>query len=209
MSTAVHIYNFTPICSLKWKTPHEKWNPGKVPEVSYFCIFRCKAYMHVPADKCWKLDAKALPVVLVGYEPNSKGYRLWDKSTHSIYLSRDVTFDESSFPTKTTETKLTHIGAPAPSSVPLPFYPAIAVPHTPAVPPLPCTASPTSSSKDEDQVDNLLKPKEEWPVIPPIQATPLCTMPLVKHPPPSTLLPCPLASQIWKCEVLSCHCPSL
>ena len=55
VSTVVHIYNHTPIHLLEWKTPHEKWNPGKVPDVSYFCIFGCKAYMHVPADKCQKL----------------------------------------------------------------------------------------------------------------------------------------------------------
>ena len=130
--------------------------------------------MHVPADKHQKLDAKTLPVILVGYEPNSKGYRLWDKNTCSIHLSRDVTFDESSFPVKTAKTKLTLIGAPAPSPIPLPFYPVI------VVPPLPCAASATSSSEDEDQVDNLLEPKIEWPVMPPIQATPLPTTPLVK-----------------------------
>ena len=117
--------------------------------------------------------------------------------------TRDVTFDRSSFPTKTAETKLTHIGAPAPSPVPLPFYPAIAAPHMPAAPPPPHTVSTTSSSKDEDQVDDLLEPKEEWPVMPPIQATPLPTMPLAKCPPPSTLPPCPSALQTWKCEVLS------
>ena len=159
--------------------------------------------MHVPADKHQKLDVKALLVILVGYEPNSKGYRLWDKNTCSIHLSRDVTFDESSFPAKTTETKLTHIGAPAPSPIPLPFFPVNAAPHMPAAPPLPCTALPTSSSEDEDQVEKLLEPKVEWPVMPPIQATPLPTTPLVKHPPPSTPLPCPLALQTWKCKVLS------
>ena len=145
---------------------------------------------------------KALPVILVGYEPNSKGYKLWDKNTCSVHLSRDVTFDKSSFPTRTTETKLTHIGAPAPSPLPLPFYPAIAVPYMPAVPPLPCAVSSTSSSEDEDQVDDLLEPKVEQPVTPPIQATPLSTTPLVKHPPPSTLPPHPSASQTWKCKML-------
>ena len=190
MSTVAHIYNHTSIHSLEWKTPHEKWNPGKVPDVLYFHIFGCRAYMHVPADKHQKLDTKVLLIILVGYEPNSKGYRLWDKNTHSVHLSRDVTFDESSFSTKTAETKLTYIGAPAPSPVPLPFYPAIAAPHMPAVPPPPHAASPTSSSEDEDQVDDLLEPKEEWPVTPPIQATPLPTPPLAKCPPPSTLLLC-------------------
>ena len=203
VSTAVHIYNCTPIHLLEWKTPHKKWNPGKVPDVSYFHVFRCKAYMHVPADKHWKLDVKVLLVVLVGYEPNSKGYSLWDKNTCSVHLSRDVTFDESSFPAKTIETELTHIGAPAPSPVPLPFYPVIAVPHMPAMPPPPHAALPTSSSEDKDQVDNLLEPKEEWPVIPPIQATPLPTMPLAKCPPSSTPPPCPSALQTWKHKVLS------
>ena len=39
VSTAVHIYNFTPIHLL------EKWNPGKVPDVLYFHVFGCKAYI--------------------------------------------------------------------------------------------------------------------------------------------------------------------
>ena len=102
---------------------------------------------------------KALLVILVGYEPNSKGYRLWDKNTHSVHLLRDMTFDKSSFPTKTTETELTHIGAPAPSPIPLPFYPVIEVPHMPAAPPLPHAASPTSSSKDEIRLTNYLSLK--------------------------------------------------
>jgi hypothetical protein len=100
ISTAVHIYNRTPIHSLKWRTPHEAWGAGHVPDVSYFHVFGCKAYMHVPADKQCKLDAKATEVTFVGYEPGSKGYRLWDKNTRSVHLSRDVTFDESSFPSR-------------------------------------------------------------------------------------------------------------
>ena len=39
-------------------------------------------------------------MTLIGYEPGSKGYRLWNTSTRSIVLSRDVTFDERSFPYK-------------------------------------------------------------------------------------------------------------
>ena len=34
----------------------------------------------------------------IGYEPGSKGYRLWDKHTKSVKLSQDVKFDEESFP---------------------------------------------------------------------------------------------------------------
>ena len=173
--TAVYIYNCTPICLLEWKTPHKKWNPRKVPDVLYFHIFRCKAYMHMPADKCWKLDVKALLVILVGYKPNSKEYKLWDKNTYSIHLSRDVTYDKSSFSAKTTETELTHIGASAPSPLLLPFHLVIAAPHMPAAPPLPYTALSTSFFEDKDQVDELLEPKVEWPVIPSrLHHFPLC-----------------------------------
>ena len=63
--------------------------------------------MHVPADKRCKLDAKATEVMFVRYESGSKGYQLWDKNTRSVHLSRDVTFDESSFPARSTETSST------------------------------------------------------------------------------------------------------
>jgi hypothetical protein len=47
----VHTYNWTPTCVLGWKTPHELWSNGHVPDVSYFRVFGCKAYVHVPEDK--------------------------------------------------------------------------------------------------------------------------------------------------------------
>jgi len=85
--------------------------------------------MHVPADKQRKLDAKATLVTFVGYEPDSKGYQLWDKNTRSVHLSRDVTFNESSFPARDKET------SPAPTSqTDIPFYPVYTEPNPPAMP---------------------------------------------------------------------------
>jgi hypothetical protein len=126
MKAAVHIYNRSPTCTLKWRTPFEIWYSGKIPDVPHLCIFGCKGYMHVPADKRHKSDAKAIEVTLVGFEPGSKGYQLWDKQTHSIKLSRVVTFDESSFPSqKDVETR------PAPTQT----SPVVTAPN-PAVQPL-------------------------------------------------------------------------
>jgi transposase InsO family protein len=51
VDTAVHIYNRTPSCTINWRMPHELWNAGHIPDVSYFRIFRCKAYVHVPEGK--------------------------------------------------------------------------------------------------------------------------------------------------------------
>ena len=109
--------------------------------------------MHVPADKHRKLDAKAIEVVLVGYEADAKGYKLWHKRTHSQRLSRDVTFDESSFPNLNTGVET----SPAP---PPPTLPA-AAPNLPAQPPIitimraPC---PTQSNTSEDELQSLKDP---------------------------------------------------
>jgi transposase InsO family protein len=51
IDTAVHTYNRTPTRTIGWRTPHELWTDGHVPDVSYFRIFGCKAYVHTPDDK--------------------------------------------------------------------------------------------------------------------------------------------------------------
>jgi len=90
--------------------------------------------MHVPADKHCKLDAKAIEVTFIEYEPGSKGYRLWDKRTRSVHLSRDVTFDKSSFPSlQGAEPHPTPMSPP--HTIIIPFYPVDADPHP--VPPQP------------------------------------------------------------------------
>src|SRR6266403_2104830 len=143
VDTAVHTYNRTPTRTIGWRTPHELWTDGHVPDVSYFRIFGCKAYVHTPEAKCTKLDPRSVEMTLVGYEPGSKGYRLWNSTTQSVVLSRDVTFDERSFPYK--ETRSTSItpsqpivsegpvtvyynagsdGGPAPQAPTLPTMPA-------------------------------------------------------------------------------------
>ena len=100
IDTAVHTYNRTPQRSIQWRMPHELWTDGHVPDVSYFRVFGSKAYVHTLEDKRKKLDPRSIEMMLVGYEPGSKGYRLWNSSTRSLVLSRDVTFDETSFPYK-------------------------------------------------------------------------------------------------------------
>ena len=107
IDTMVHIYNRTPICFIGWRTPHEIWTNGHVPDVSYFRVFGCKAYMHTPEDK-HKLDPRSIEIMLIGYEPGSKGYWLWNQSTRLIILSYDVTFDKRSYPYK----EIGHVSVP-------------------------------------------------------------------------------------------------
>ena len=39
-------------------------------------------------------------MIFVGYESGSKGYKFWNPANRSIVVSRDVTFDEESFPAR-------------------------------------------------------------------------------------------------------------
>ena len=52
----------------------------------------------MPEDKQKKLDLRLIEMTFVGYEPGSKGYRLWNSSTRAVILSHNVTFYERSFP---------------------------------------------------------------------------------------------------------------
>jgi len=76
VDTAVHVYNRTPSWTINWKMPHELWSADHTPDVSYFCVFRCKAYVHVLEGKQKKLDPRSIEMMLVGYESDSKGYWL-------------------------------------------------------------------------------------------------------------------------------------
>ena len=183
--TAVHIYNRTPSRGLQWRTPHETWDTSHVPDVSYFRVFGCKAYAHVPKDERKKLDAKSIETTFIGYEPGSKGYRLWDKRSRSVKLSRDVTFDESSFPSRA-DVEGIHPPAQITTNV-LPFYPVQA--SNDAVPPA-RAASPHSDDSDAEDVEDLLDPKAEpqsvRPATPPPIARPPPTTPQTKSEPPNS-----------------------
>jgi hypothetical protein len=181
VGAAVHVYNCTPTHAVNWQTPHEIWNAGHIPDISYFHIFGCMAHMHVPADKCCKLDSKSIAMTFIGYKPGSKGYRLWDKNTRSIHLSRDVTFDESSFPSQGDE----------PCPAPPPTIPAIVVP-VPATKPSERETSPTAQSdSSKDKVDEILHdPDNLQSVTPPARETPLLVTPEQQRPVPISPPPC-------------------
>ena len=68
IEAAVHIYNRQPMRRLKWRCPITLWD-GTIPDVSYFRVFGCKAYVHVQKDKRkGKLDKKAVEMIFVSDE---------------------------------------------------------------------------------------------------------------------------------------------
>lgn len=73
-------------------TPHELWS-GQRPSVAHMRTFGCAAYVLTPAKFRRKLDPRGRKGIFVGYEPDTKAYRVWVSG--KIVISRDVVFDES------------------------------------------------------------------------------------------------------------------
>jgi hypothetical protein len=89
----IHILNRSPTLAVKNVTPEEAWS-GIKPSVSYFRIFGCIGYVHVPDQKRSKLDDKSVKCVLLGVSEESKAYKLYDPIKKKIVISRDVKFQE-------------------------------------------------------------------------------------------------------------------
>ena len=140
--------------------------------------------MHVPADKYHKLDAKAIEVIFIRYKPRSKGYQLWDKYTCSVQLSRDVTFDKSSF--------LSLSGnEPCPVSTPLVIL-VIAVSNMTAMLPQQ-DPSPAVSDSSEEEVGEMLDSKDhpdQQPITPLLYESELLVIPQQCRSTPASLPPC-------------------
>ena len=64
------------------------------PKVGHLRVFGCDAFAHIPKDERHKLDAKARKCIFLGYEEETKGYRLYDTTRGRVFYSRDVGFNE-------------------------------------------------------------------------------------------------------------------
>ncbi|KAG6590544.1 putative integrase [Phytophthora cinnamomi] len=94
--TAIYIKNRLPSPKSPDKTPFEIVYKSK-PNVKHMRIFGCKAYDLTPKEKRLKWDPKAREGIFMGYEERSKAYQVYDIEAGQVVISRDVTFDESSF----------------------------------------------------------------------------------------------------------------
>uniref|UniRef100_A0ACD5U8P7 Uncharacterized protein n=1 Tax=Avena sativa TaxID=4498 RepID=A0ACD5U8P7_AVESA len=91
-TAAVFILNRSMTKSLEGKTPYAGWH-GSKPAVHYLRVFGCTAYAKETRPGLKKLDDRSHPMVMLGYEPGSKAYRLFDP-VKKLHVSRDVIFDE-------------------------------------------------------------------------------------------------------------------
>ena len=58
--------------------------------VHHLRVFVCVAYMKVVHPHLAKLDPRGMKVIVIGYEPGSNAYRLYDSARERAHVSRDV-----------------------------------------------------------------------------------------------------------------------
>ncbi|KAL4364247.1 hypothetical protein GQ457_04G014290 [Hibiscus cannabinus] len=93
VSCAVYFSNRSPTKNVDNVTPQEAWSERK-PSVRHILVFGSIAYAHVPDQGRLKIDDRSSKYVFIGYDSNSKGYKLFNPSNGRIVISRDVEFDE-------------------------------------------------------------------------------------------------------------------
>jgi hypothetical protein len=94
VNTACHAINRLYLHCLLKKTSYELLT-GNKPNVSYFRVFGSKCYILVKKGRHSKFAPKVVEGFLLGYDSNTKAYRVFNKSSGLVEVSSDVVFDET------------------------------------------------------------------------------------------------------------------
>jgi hypothetical protein len=88
--------------SINWLYPHRilkktsyELLTGKKPNVSYFRVFGSKCFILIKRGRKSKFAPKAVEGFLLGYDSNTRAYRVFNKSTGLVEVSCDIVFDET------------------------------------------------------------------------------------------------------------------
>lgn len=127
--TSTHLINRLPTPVLHHKTPYEALY-HKPPTYSHLKIFGCSCFPNLRPYNSNNLQFRFVRCTFLGYNTHHKGYRCLDPNGR-IFISRDVLFDETTFP---------HSVTSSPSSVPPSS--SLSIPsHMPSIPLVPSTTS--------------------------------------------------------------------
>jgi hypothetical protein len=94
VNIACHAINRLYLHRLLKKTSYELLT-GNKPNVSYFHVFGSKCYILVKKGRHSKFAPKVVEGFLLGYDSNTKAYRVFNKSSWLVEVSSDIVFDET------------------------------------------------------------------------------------------------------------------
>ncbi|KAH9650220.1 hypothetical protein KPL70_026283 [Citrus sinensis] len=83
VACAVYLSNQSPTRNVWGKTPQEAWS-GRKPGIIHLRVFGSIAHVHVPDESRAKLDDKSEKFIFIGYDNNSKGYKLYNPNNGKI-----------------------------------------------------------------------------------------------------------------------------
>jgi len=192
------ILNCTPSLSVSNATSYEVWH-GRKPDLSPYHTFGCQAFVNIHRKERKNLASHTDPCIFVGFEEGYKGWRCYNSTRKTTLISRDVIFDETSFPglsTKTNPVTTPLVGIrdiwPYDDDIP-PATDAVPKPPHPKPPPATYDSSSSSDSgsshEDNDNEDPKVPtpvqakspPRRQRPSTPPPKQAPI-TPPVAKRP---------------------------
>src|SRR5688572_14363325 len=94
INTACYAINRLYLHLILKKTSYELLT-GKNPNISYFRDFGSKCFIHIKRGRNSKFAPKAVEGFLLGYDSNTRAYRVFKKSTGLVEVSCDIVFDET------------------------------------------------------------------------------------------------------------------
>ena len=94
--TAIHIINKIPTPNLSNKSPYDLLF-SKIPSYDHLRVFGCLCLFSTLHRNRNKFDARAKPCIFLGYPSGINGYKLYDLTSKTHVISRDVYFHESIF----------------------------------------------------------------------------------------------------------------
>jgi hypothetical protein len=94
INTACYSINRLYLHRILKKTSYELLT-GKKPNVSYFRVFGSKCFILVKIGRKSKFAPKVVEGFLLGYDSNTRAYRVFNKSTGLVEVSCEIMFDET------------------------------------------------------------------------------------------------------------------
>ncbi|CAH2108994.1 unnamed protein product [Euphydryas editha] len=91
INTAVFVLNRTGKSHENGRSPFEVWTNKKF-DIHQLRAFGTKVYVHIPKERRKKWDKKGEKGLMVGYEEDVKGYRIYFTQTNKVEIKRDIVF---------------------------------------------------------------------------------------------------------------------
>lgn len=91
MNSAVFVLNRTGKSHEIGRSPFEVWTTKNF-DIHTLKVFGTEVFVHIPKERRRKWDKKAEKGMMVGYEENVKGYRIYFPERNEVEIKRDVVF---------------------------------------------------------------------------------------------------------------------